>query len=273
MRATTQFPTLWPEGFNPNDQSRIAGAVIIDKGDTSGLPDSASTRFHTHPVGQLTVCLKGLVAVQVEDGIRAIPQQCAAWVPANVPHCGMIGSDSVSVFMMIQESPYVKSQFPRVPTRMMLNTMTFEMIKHFARFEGRFERGSHEEHIAAVIIEELVRARPLPIHFAPLPNHPLLKRLARLITEEEPNESNAYYAEALNMSDRSLLRLVKAQTGMSFKRWRTHLVLMKSLTHLNQGLSVEEVAYQAGYDYPSSFIETFKSVFGDTPGNYRLQQR
>ena len=260
------FPTAWPPGFNPDDRIRLAGAVVVDQADVDHADEE---ELHTHVTGQISLCLSGLVGIKLEDGIRAIPMNCAAWVPAGVRHTGVIGRNSSSIFFHVRGDVCREFGFPDKPVRLMLNAMTVEMIKHFARYEGECIPKSHAEHIAQVIVEELAIAQRLPIYFAPLPEHPVLKQLAYEIAGGAEEKSNAEWAETVAMSERTLTRLVRAQTGLSFKQWRLHLALMQSIMDLMKGESVESIAYKAGYETSSSFIEVFKRVFGETPGQYR----
>ena len=83
------------------------------------------------------------------------------------------------------------------------------------------------------------------------------------------NLSNEAWASRLNMTARTLSRLVSRETGLSFAKWRLHMVLLASLNDLNDGRSVESTSFNAGFETPSAYIEAFKKIFGKTPGNFR----
>ncbi|TPG60782.1 AraC family transcriptional regulator [Ewingella americana] len=76
------------------------------------------------------------------------------------------------------------------------------------------------------------------------------------------------WALRLAISERSLARLVKNATGMSFGRWRQQLHLMIALNHLAEGKSVQSVAGTLGYDSVSAFITMFRKALGKSPTHY-----
>jgi AraC-like DNA-binding protein len=69
-------------------------------------------------------------------------------------------------------------------------------------------------------------------------------------------------------SERTLSRLFHSEFGMSFQRWRTILRVQLSLALLADGRSVTDTANECGWSNPSSFIDAFAAVVGQTPGRY-----
>ncbi|WP_244467544.1 helix-turn-helix domain-containing protein [Nocardia vulneris] len=53
---------------------------------------------------------------------------------------------------------------------------------------------------------------------------------------------------------------------MSFHQWRTLLRVQYALVHLVHGHSVTEIAVRCGWSNPTSFIEAFTAIIGQTPG-------
>jgi transcriptional regulator GlxA family with amidase domain len=53
-------------------------------------------------------------------------------------------------------------------------------------------------------------------------------------------------------SERTLSRLFRAQTGMSFPQWRAQFRLQAALIELTAGTPVATVAYRCGYSTPSA---------------------
>jgi methylphosphotriester-DNA--protein-cysteine methyltransferase len=60
---------------------------------------------------------------------------------------------------------------------------------------------------------------------------------------------------------------------MTFHQWRTRLRVQHVLVHLARGLSVTETAAQLGWANPTSFIDAFRAVVGDTPGEHTSRGR
>lgn len=115
---------------------------------------------------------------------------------------------------------------------------------------------------------KLRRVDVLRVHL-PLPDDPRLQDVMALL-REDPAEPRtlAELGRAVGASERTLSRLLRDRTGMSFPQWRTQLRLHHALTLLAAGASVTETAVACGYSGPSPFIQVFRGAFGTTPGTY-----
>lgn len=87
----------------------------------------------------------------------------------------------------------------------------------------------------------------------------------------------------MGASERTLSRLFRDQTGMTFPLWRNQLRLHHALVALSSGgsgsggsatgRSVSTVAAASGYSSASAFIDSFRKTFGTTPGTYQAELR
>lgn len=79
-----------------------------------------------------------------------------------------------------------------------------------------------------------------------------------------------YCAKKLNLSPNYLSDLLKKETGKT-AREHIHLYVVDKAKHilLNSSVSVGEVAYILGFEYPQHFSSFFKSKTGTSPRDYR----
>ncbi len=70
------------------------------------------------------------------------------------------------------------------------------------------------------------------------------------------------WAKRLALSERSLARLMRRETGLTFGRWRQQLHLIIALQELASGVSVQNVAAKLGYESVNAFITLFKKRWG-----------
>lgn len=79
-----------------------------------------------------------------------------------------------------------------------------------------------------------------------------------------------YLANELNVSPRYLSDLLKVETGISAIK-HIHLYLVEEAKNLlyEPKLTVSEIAYQLGFDYPQYFSRLFKNKVGKSPKQYR----
>jgi AraC-like DNA-binding protein len=76
--------------------------------------------------------------------------------------------------------------------------------------------------------------------------------------------------EALNLSGPYLSDLLRISTGSSAKEHiHRHIIASAKVTLLRSNISVAEVAYKLGFEYPQHFSKLFKSQTGMSPSEYR----
>jgi AraC-like DNA-binding protein len=79
-----------------------------------------------------------------------------------------------------------------------------------------------------------------------------------------------YCAEAMNLSPNYFSDLLKSETGKNTQEHIHYHLLEKAKTLLIQSnLSVSEIAYELGFEYPQNFSKLFKKKVGTTPTLYR----
>ena len=104
----------------------------------------------------------------------------------------------------------------------------------------------------------------------PQPGDERLRDVTAILAEDPgSNRTLAELGHAVGAGERTLSRLFRAETGMTFPQWRAQLRLHHSLTLLASGLSVTAAAITCGYSTPSAFTAAFRATFGTTPGTYR----
>jgi len=94
------------------------------------------------------------------------------------------------------------------------------------------------------------------------------KRLSRMATAPKGTDHVDALGRAAGASRRTPERLFRTETGMSVGRWRQQARLLHAMRLLARGEPVTSIALEVGYESPSAFIATFKSVLGTTPGSY-----
>ena len=74
------------------------------------------------------------------------------------------------------------------------------------------------------------------------------------------------------MTERTLARLIKRETGMSFGHWRAQLHVIIAVQKLSSNMPVQRVSEYLGYSSVSAFITMFKNLLGESPKRYVKQQ-
>lgn len=82
--------------------------------------------------------------------------------------------------------------------------------------------------------------------------------------------STAYFAEQANLSTHYFSDLLKKETGRTPKDFINQKLVNKAKSQLKtSNQSINEIAYELGFNYPHYFTRLFKSKTGQTPLQYR----
>lgn len=109
-------------------------------------------------------------------------------------------------------------------------------------------------------------------------NHKILNQLEILLNDYFTNETSTnkgiptvnYIAESLHISPNYLSRLLKTLTGQSTKQFIHDKLLDIAKEKLStSNLSVNEIAYNLGFEHPQSFSKFFKTKTNQSPLDFR----
>lgn len=80
-------------------------------------------------------------------------------------------------------------------------------------------------------------------------------------------------AEHINISSAYLSKLFKDKTGVNFVTFIKELRFERAKELLlNTSLSIQQIAFEVGYNTPAYFIQQFKAKYGYTPNRFRKQK-
>ncbi len=125
-----------------------------------------------------------------------------------------------------------------------------------------------QRRMASVLLDQIATTSERPLRL-PIPVDERAARIARsLLATPADSRTLDVMAAGSGASARTIARLFAEQAGMSFGQWRTQARLAHALTRLAEGVPVQLVAAEVGYERPSAFIAMFKRELGATPGRY-----
>ena len=235
--------------------------------------------WHRHVLNQLCYPLRGALQVSTPIGMWLVPPHRAVWVPAGVPHAHRADGPTEMRSLVFAE-PVNPLRLDR-PTVLTVDALLREVIA--ALSDGRDEEGfpdlarspvlgrRQRRNLERVALDRLCEARELPLDL-PQPADDRLRAVASLLLENPADpRSAAELGACAGASERTLSRLFRSETGLTFPQWRARLRLQHALALLAAGESVTAVATACGFSSPSAFIETFRSTLGSTPGRYQQE--
>ena len=229
-------------------------------------PHGATEPWHSHDCAQLLHTLSGVVRVETEQGHWIVPPSRGVWLPAGTRHRLNITGHVAARTLFID--PFARADLPSVCQVVQISDLLRELIIHSLSLPAQYDAGTREERIYELILDEIRVMNVLPFNL-PQPTTPALQALCHQI-QNEPGKAwtVAMAAAQLNMSERTLLRHFRKQTGLSFSEWVRRAKLMLALNYLAQGQSVLRVALELGYESHSAFSAMFRRILGASPGDY-----
>jgi AraC-like DNA-binding protein len=227
---------------------------------------------HTHTRAQLLYAASGSMKITFEPGCWVIPPQRAVWLPANYPHqTGSIGSLQMRT-LYIQEDACPASA-PAEPRMIGVSPLLRELVLRIVRMPIEYDEESQDGRIIAAALGEIDWT---PIHPVSLPSlrDERLQSMERMLTSNPGDGSTLkQWAVRLKTSPRTLTRLIRQETDLSFQAWRDRIRTFAAIPMLAEGQPMAEIADTVGYETAWSFTAMFKRVTGILPSRYSTQVR
>ena len=220
---------------------------------------------HTHPWRQLLYASTGAMTVNAGRFTWMIPPGKAVLIPAGCEHSiRMWGSVAMRSLYFPAElkSPSLDITECRV---LSVTPLLRELILRVIDLAALDSRVPAHQRLLDLLLDEMDVPSVTP-WMLPLPSDERAMAIAEHVMAS-PSNADALddLARRFAVGRRTLERLFRDETGLSFGLWRQKVRLLESIRALAEGKSVTDAALDAGYASVSAFIVAFKNTFGCTP--------
>jgi AraC-like DNA-binding protein len=237
--------------------------------------EGRAVRPHAHPRSQLAWPTKGVLRIVGADGVWIVPPSHAAWIPGGVRHQIISDTDATIRHLLVHPDHRVRSQ--RGNTGGCVVVMMTPLLRELVlRLETDEEHGADEPRLVRlreVILDEIDDLPEAPLDLPGGRDARLVRLTRHLGAHPEDPHSFARLASQAGSTTRTLERLFRAETGLTFRRWRSRLRLLRAIEMLDAGDSTTRIALSLGYAGASAFAAAFKEHFGQPPQSYLLRGR
>jgi AraC-like DNA-binding protein/mannose-6-phosphate isomerase-like protein (cupin superfamily) len=226
-----------------------------------GYSNGTSIQPHRHDWHQLVYATTGAMSVTAARQSWMIPPGKAVFVPAGCGH-------SIRMWGSVAMRSLV---FPRYLTAgecrvISVTPLLRELILRVVEMQALDSRVAAHRRLRDLVLDEMNAAPEEPLTL-PLPEDARALKVARRVLAHPGGEETLDdLARRYGAGRRTLERLFRAQTGMSFGLWRQKARMLDSVRALSAEKPVTEAALDAGYASVSAYIAAFKKTFGCTPG-------
>lgn len=195
-----------------------------------------------------------------------MPPQYGIWIPPDIQHVG------VSRREVLQSSLYVANELcdtlPTQPQALMVSSFMRAVLDH-ARESALDYKSQRQLRLLTIFLDELV-VTPRAGTFLPASDDAILGKILRYL-EAHPDDNRpvSALAQDAKVTERTLARKCRRELGIPLSEWRNRMRVVKAITLIEEGKSIESIASAFGYSSPSAFIAMFKKLTGVTPASYR----
>ncbi|MFF7293555.1 helix-turn-helix domain-containing protein [Microbacterium sp. NPDC008134] len=220
---------------------------------------------HAHEEHELLWSAGGMARLEADGRVWAIPPALAVWVPSRIVHRASAERGArVRATYFTPGGPNTVAM-PGVvtgvamtePLRVLLDHNLLGSLADDARL--RLQR----------VILDLLMPAPRESFDLVMPRSTHLHMVASaILTDPADKRTTADWGYECGMHGRTLARQFEAETGITFTQWRILARMQLAIRELTHGRSIVSVARRVGYRNPSTFIDHFRSLTGQTPAEY-----
>lgn len=272
---------LTPHLFTPGPERPVRAKRHHIRADQVIVP-------HRHPWAQFAFSPTGVMRLTASTGTYIVPPSRAVWVPPEVEHAvTVLGDTDILTLYLHQDDGRCGPDVPaaaEAPWRQCRVLEISELLRalvmaadarpdplgHGGRslLAGDDEAQRREARLNALILDELRRARPVPLGI-PLPADPRLRTLCEAVIDDPTRHPTLdAWARDTGASARTVARLFQQELGTSFGLWRQQVLLAKALGMAARRQPLKRIAAELGYASPSAFTAMVKRAVGLPPARF-----
>lgn len=228
-----------------------------------GYPEGGRIPWHSHDWDQLTLITDSPALVETESVYLLHPLLKGLWLPAGVMHSIHSSRRFYLHALYFEPGTLRKATDPEV---LGLDSLACELIRLLSSATRPADRGSRHAH-ALALLEDLLGAATPESFALPRPRSERARRLADWFAAhpDDARPVDVVAGDVGGASVRTFERWFAEETGMSLAAWRRHSRLLASISLLQQGVSIAEVARAVGYESAPAFSTAFRRCFGVAP--------
>ena len=249
-----------------------------------GFSSGYHWRVSTAEWGVLVWASHGVAVVTTPQHLFVIAPQQALWLPPTTAHTVRLSGRGT--VRQVYVDPSRCHALPTSPSVTPVSPLLREILRRMCEL-GTLHDTSASDHRLLGLLHDDIRSSALAPSTAPDISPPQLPmpvdRRARQVADAvramvTHDRSLTSFAREARTSGRTLERLFRAETGLSFGAWKRRACIVHAMTLLADGASVTAAGLATGYVSTSAFVAAFRRVAGITPGQYarsvsRVHQR
>ncbi|PTT41308.1 AraC family transcriptional regulator [Chryseobacterium sp. HMWF028] len=226
--------------------------------------------FHFHKTkSQLLYAPSGCMTVTTSDRQLVLPPFRMLWIPVNEVH--RVNFRNIVAYRSIYfDENYAGKYIDSGLKVLHVNPLLKEIIERICFWEWAALKND-QTHLLKVFWDEIQRAAEENLELK-IPQDWRLKKIAEDWTQRNSMPPMLKdLAEKTGAVEKTISRIFRKETGLSYQDWRQQWRLQRSIELLVEGNSIGEVSHILDFSSDSAFIEFFKKHTGSTPLQYLMK--
>lgn len=239
---------------------------------------SADTHIdpHQHPWAQLAFSITGVIRLTAGRGTYIVPPSRAVWIPPGVEHAVSVLEDAeLRTIYLHQDEHHCGPDglaAPDSPWRecrvLEVSNLMRELVMQLTVAPGELPPSDREHHLSALVLDELRRAKAVPLGVA-MPQDKRLLALCEAVIEDPGRWATLDdCARGTGASPRTVARLFRSELGTTFLQWRQQVLLAKALAMAARRMPMAVISAELGYASPSAFTAMVRRSVGQPPSRF-----
>lgn len=223
--------------------------------------------WHSHEQAQLVYATRGVVRILTPSGSWLVPPGRALWIAPGIDHeLHTVGEVALrSAYFEPETVPWIRDFCSVIDVSPLLGELLVGMLGD----PLEYAEDSRAALIVPVLLRCLKEAPMVDQGMLPLPSDRRLRQLCEgLMKEPGDNNTLDVWANRVGVSARTLARLFREETGLTFGQWRQQMRISEAVYRLALKEPVRAISAELGYSTPAAFITMFKKTLGITPQRY-----
>lgn len=263
---------MFPTGQTPSRPFETAARPLV--GLAEDHPAGFASAEHSHPRAQLLYAVSGVMRITTAGAAFVVPPSAALFLPAGIAHAVRMDGPVGMRTLFLREDAVARASVRAAaegPVVLAVSPLLREVILAACAEKLHWDLGGRGHFLTELALDEIARATVLRLRL-PMPRDPRLVRAIAAL-HARPNQADGLedLAARAGASTRTLARLFRSETGLSFRQWRQQARLTEALSALTTGATSARAAARAGYVSQATFGAAFRSLFGMTPGEARTR--
>lgn len=275
MPFAAPIDPLTPHLYSPTPQRPLRAKLQRLRADTRVVP-------HAHPWAQVALSATGVVRLTAANGTYIVPPSRAVWIPPGVAHAVSVIEDADLLTLYLhqprarcgpqvapaQEPAWRQCRVLEVSGLLRALALELDSRPDGAAVPAGMEELRRERRLRALILDELRRARPVPLGIA-LPADKRLRNLCEAVLDAPTRHARLEgWARDSGASPRTVARLFRSELGTSFVQWRHQVLLARAVALAARRLPMSRIAAELGYASPSAFSAMVRRSVGAPPSRF-----